>query len=405
VPLKALSTSWHGFAKCLKKQFMIPAIICFSHLRWNFVYQRPQHLMMRFAAVNKVFYVEEPIFNTGWSGFKATRPSRDHQLTVLVPHLSGSLSPLEMRRQLSQMLNEYVAAADLQEYICWYYSPMAIEYTAALSPITTIYDCMDELSAFKFAPDGLRENESRLFTMADVVFTGGHSLYAAKKQAHNNIHAFPSSIDKAHFMQARTTRSDPADQLGIGKPRLGFYGVLDERLDIDLISAISASRPDWHFILIGPTVKIDPQSLPRRSNIHYLGPKKYEELPQYLAGWDIAFMPFALNDSTRFISPTKTPEYLAGGKPVISTAIADVVNDYANHGLVKIINTPSEFISAAEEIFNNPPDQLWLRQVDTHLFNASWDATWLRMAELIKNSVNAKRMFYDKYLNTCSITL
>jgi glycosyltransferase involved in cell wall biosynthesis len=385
--------------------FMIPAIFCFSHLRWKFVYQRPQHLMTRFAATNKVFYIEEPVFDKGWNGFEVSRPSLDHQLVVLVPHLSGCLTQTQRNRLLSDMLNQYLAATDIHEYICWYYSPMAIEYTSTLSPITIVYDCMDELSAFKFAPEGLVQNEKRLFTFADVVFTGGNTLFRAKQSYHKNIHAFPSSIDKNHFAQARSVSIEPADQLTIAHPRLGFYGVLDERLDIDLIRKISEVRPEWQLVLIGPVVKIDPQCLPQAANIHYLGPKTYDELPQYLAGWDVAIMPFALNESTRYISPTKTPEYLAGGKPVVSTAIADVVNDYGNPGLVKIANTPSEFISAVESLLEEPDDPAWLRRVDQHLFNNSWDATWLRMADLIKNSVDAKRNLHDNYLTSCSITL
>jgi UDP-galactopyranose mutase len=282
---------------------------------------------------------------------------------------------------------------------------MAMEYASTLSPVAVVYDCMDELSAFKFAPEGLKENERRLFTLADVVFTGGNTLFKAKQNFHHNIHAFPSSIDKAHFEQARKISIDPSDQLPIPHPRLGFYGVLDERLDLELLKSISDAHPDWHLILVGPVVKIDINSLPRAGNIHYLGPKNYSELPQYLAGWDVAMMPFAINESTRYISPTKTPEYLAGGKPVVSTAIADVINDYGSHGLVSIAYTHEEFIDAVERLLGQLDKPEWLRRVDQHLFHHSWDATWMRMAGLIKNSVDAKRNFHDNYLTTCSITL
>src|SRR5690606_1930964 len=202
--------------------------------------------------------------------------------------------------------------------------------TDGLHPRLIVYDCMDELSAFRGAPPELIEREQALLRCADLVFTGGYSLWEAKRNLHNNIHAFPSSVDVPHFSSARCIQTEPLDQIDIPHPRLGFYGVIDERLDLTLISRIVELRPGWHIVLVGPVVKIDPASLPQRPNLHYLGPKTYEELPQYLAGWDVAIMPFALNESTRFISPTKTPEFIAGGCPVVSTSINDVVRTYGD---------------------------------------------------------------------------
>src|SRR5690606_28943889 len=103
--------------------------------------------------------------------------------------------------------------------------------------------------------------------------------------------------------------------------RIGYAGVIDERIDLVLLDQVARARPDYQFVMLGPIAKIDPATLPQRGNIHYLGSKKYADLPRYLAGWDVAMMPFALNDATRFISPTKTPEYLAAGRRVVSTAI------------------------------------------------------------------------------------
>ncbi len=303
------------------------------------------------------------------------------------------------------MLREFLQAMDIREFVAWYYSPMAINYTSSLAPLITVYDCMDELSAFKFAPPTLKERESMLLTQADLVFTGGNNLFQMKKHLHKNIHAFPSSIDKDHFAAARKQLIEPNDQENIPHPRLGFYGVLDERLDISLIGEIAELRPDWQIVLVGPVVKIDPVSLPRAENIHYLGAKTYSELPAYLSGWDIAIMPFALNESTKYISPTKTPEYLAGGKPVISTPIADVVNDYGNSGLVTICQTANEFVEQADNILISRKTDSWISMVDQHLSKNSWDATWSKMAALIEEAINNKRSQNENFLQTCSITL
>jgi UDP-galactopyranose mutase len=262
-------------------------------------------------------------------------------------------------------------------------------WTNHLRPLATVYDCMDELSAFKGAPRALKEYEAELFARADLVYTGGQSLYEAKRDQHKNVYAFPSSIDAAHFAQARCVTEEPSDQAGIPHPRLGFFGVIDERMDIELLDKIAAERPDWHLVMVGPVVKIDPADLPRRDNIHYLGGKSYQELPKYLAGWDVALLPFALNESTRFISPTKTPEYLTAGCPVVSTSIRDVVRPYGEQGLVHIADTPTEFIAGIEAAMKEDASAR-MREVDSFLAQTSWDQTWGRMNELIED-VAARR--------------
>jgi UDP-galactopyranose mutase len=223
-----------------------------------------------------------------------------------------------------------------------------------------------------------------LLSKADIVFTGGHSIYEHKKNDHHNIYAFPSSIDKSHFGKARKIRKDPEDQKNIPHPRFGFFGVIDERFDIDLIDAVAKAKPEWQFVLLGPVVKIDPASLPKHANIHYLGGKKYEELPNYLAGWDVAMIPFAINESTHFISPTKTPEYLAAGKPVISTPIRDVVSPYGDNKLVHIVNNSEEFIAAAEAELARKRRSAWVKKVDEFLDGNSWDRTWSQMVRNIE---------------------
>ncbi|RYY16780.1 MAG: glycosyltransferase family 1 protein, partial [Chitinophagaceae bacterium] len=308
-------------------------IVCFCHLRWDFVYQRPQHLLSRFAKSSRVFVVEEPIFTDQPTFLNVS--NRDEQLVIITPQINhGTPASGHIQAQV-ELLTPYFDNLGLEEYILWYYTPMAMPLASALpKPGLVVYDCMDELSAFKFAPHDIKEREAKLLEVADIVFTGGYSIYEAKKHLHKNIHAFPSSIDKEHFAKARVTQTLPAEYDNIPVPRLGFYGVLDERFDIELLRDMATMRPDCHFIMIGPVVKIEPETLPRANNIHYLGGRSYQELPDHLAAWDLALIPFAINESTRFISPTKTPEYLAGARPVISTPISDVVTPYGDEQLV-----------------------------------------------------------------------
>jgi UDP-galactopyranose mutase len=362
-------------------------IVCFSHLRWDFVFQRPQHLMTRFAQHSRVFYIEETCFNSVDDYYEN---SIQGNIYIIKFHICGdSDDPFAVARQ-KKLLRELSKDYQLDEFISWYYTPMALSISAELEPVITVYDCMDELSAFRFAPAELKKMEKELLNRADIVFTGGHSLYHAKKSQHNNVFAFPSSIDKKHFQRARKKLSDPSDQKSIAGPRFGFYGVIDERFDIALISEVAEAKPLWQFILVGPIAKIDPDALPKAPNIHYLGSKKYNELPDYLSNWDIAMVSFALNESTTFISPTKTPEYLAGGKPVISTPIKDVVTSYGNTGLVNIAANANEFIDAAEKLLAVTDKKSWLKKVDSLLAQESWDITVKNMRRLMTQAIQQK---------------
>ena len=357
-------------------------IICYSHLRWNFVYQRPQHLLSRFASLFRVFFMEEPVYDRA-DPFMEIQIT-DGNLIVLTPHLPDHLSHHQKIEAQQELLQQIYSGYEIADHIAWYYTPMALDIADGLpAPRLIVYDCMDELSGFQNAPPELVSKEARLMEMADIVFTGGNSLYHAKKHLHRNIHSFPSSIDKEHFGAARTSVIEPADQQQIPHPRLGFFGVIDERLDIALLDAIAKERPEWQIIMIGPTVKVDPSTLPKHANIHYLGSKTYQELPLYLAGWDVALLPFAKNASTRFISPTKTPEYLAGGKPVVSTSIEDVVNPYGINGLVLIADEPGDFIARIQELLNIKQNRRWLQIVDRFLASISWDKTWEGMLHQI----------------------
>lgn len=353
-------------------------LLCFSHLSWNFVYQRPQHLLTRFSKEYQVFYFEEPKIGD------CDRYIINIQDNVYIVELIISNFDDKAKEKLQGLVSQVLQEYDIKTYLVWYYTPMALQFTYALKPEVIIYDSMDELSAFRFAPPQLLQLEEELFRKADAVFTGGNSLYNAKKHRHHNIHSMPSSIDKSHFEQARGILDDPQDQASIGYPRMGFFGVIDERFDTDLLRNVAVHRPEWQFVMIGPVVKIDPEILPKAPNIHYLGPKTYAELPSYISHWDIALLLFALNESTEFISPTKTPEYLAAGKPVISTAIRDVVYPYGNAALVKIIDDAESFITEAESILIDEDKDHWLRTVDHFLEDESWDNTYDKMNTIIK---------------------
>ncbi|MBV8820195.1 MAG: glycosyltransferase family 1 protein [Acidobacteriaceae bacterium] len=358
-----------------------PDLICLSHLRWGFVYQRPQHLLSRFAKRQRVFFFEEPVLSGGQTRLDM-RVDDASNVMVAIPHLPDGLDDLEAEQTLAKLLDQMIRDHQIERHLLWYYTPMALGFSEHLSPSLVIYDCMDELSAFQGASPLLRAREAQLFRKAHLVFTGGRTLYEAKRSQHPDVHAFPSSVDVKHFAQARTAQPDPADQAKIPHPRIGYCGVIDERMDIELLGRAAALRPDWHFIMIGPVAKIDAETLPQRSNIHYLGPKSYAELPKYMAGWDAAMLPFARNESTKFISPTKTPEYLAAGLPSVSTSIRDVVHPYRDLNLVEIADTPEDFVSALDRAMSGDRSD-WLSRASQFLSTNSWDSTWAAMCDLI----------------------
>ncbi|GAA4424907.1 glycosyltransferase family 1 protein [Pontibacter saemangeumensis] len=368
----------------------MPDVVCLSHLRWDFVYQRPQHLLSRFANHGRVFFMEEPMFVDTDTPF-LDLSEREGGVQVAVPRLPHGLTPEQLEDVQRELLNGMLQEQGIASYALWYYTPMALGFTSHLSPVLTVYDCMDELAAFKFAPPRLKELELALFQKADLVFTGGQSLYEAKRDKHAAVHAFPSSIDKAHFGQARRRQEQPADQASIPSPRLGFFGVIDERLDIALLEDLADAQPDWQLVIVGPVVKIDPATLPRRRNIHYLGGKSYKELPSYLSGWDVALLPFAINESTAFISPTKTPEYLAAGKPVVSTPIRDVVRPYGEQGLVHIASSATEFEVAIMAALGQKQDEAWGKKVEHFMANMSWDETWGQMVRLMAQAAKQRK--------------
>lgn len=359
-------------------------LVCFSHLRWNFVYQRLQHLLSRAAKSFDVHFVEEPELADASSSPRLRVTAGSNGVSVVVPVLPSGLSPEAAIALQEQLVTDYVEALKPRPTVGWYYTPMAMKFTAGLQFPVCVYDCMDELSKFKGAPRELSRMEALLLKKADLVFTGGKSLFEAKRSLHPSVHHHPSSVDVKHFLPARSGKlRAPADISALPKPRIGYFGVIDERIDHDLVAKVAAERPDWSVVMIGPIVKIDPESRPMGRNIFWLGGKDYRELPAYLAELDVGFMPFALNESTRFISPTKTPEFLAAGLPVVSTPIRDVVSSWGKVGLVEIASDGPTTMAGIERALQSARNPAWLERVDRALSATSWDRTWSQMLHSI----------------------
>ncbi|HWI83248.1 glycosyltransferase [Ramlibacter sp.] len=355
-------------------------LVVFSHLRWNFVYQRPQHLLSRLAQRWRVIFIEEPVLKAGHNGLERFEPAANVQ--VWRPHVTGDAPGFhdDHLPALQRMVSDAMTEDAVTDYWVWFYTPMALPLATDLSPRGVVYDCMDELTLFRHAPRQLVQRENALFKMADLVFTGGPSLYAAKRHRHPSVHCFPSSVDAKHFSQARGEHPLLAD---IARPRLGYCGVIDERLNMDLIDGMAQRHPEWQIVMVGPVVKIDAASLPQRPNIHWLGQQSYEDLPALISGWDVCLLPFALNDATRFISPTKTLEYMACGRPSVSTSIKDVVEPYGH--LVSIADTPEDYTAACEAVLARTGEEqaAHAAALSKIVARTSWDATAQAMGELI----------------------
>lgn len=368
-------------------QSLMHALLVFSHLRWNFVYQRPQHLLTRLAEQWPVVYVEEPVPGAASDHLEVIDVADGVQ--VWRPHLRSTQHGMHGANEaaMQRLVLAAMHSRRISSYIAWFYTPMAMFMADVLEPECIVYDCMDELSMFKGAPAELMAQEKALFNQADIVFTGGRSLYQAKRTLHDSVHCFPSSVDARHFS---TPTADHPLQAAIPRPRLGYCGVIDERVDIDLVAGIASLRPDWQIVMVGPTAKIDPAGLPKLPNIHWMGQQDYQVLPAFIQGWDVCLLPFALNDSTRFISPTKTLEYMAGGRPCVSTAIRDVVESYGD--LVKIRADAAGFVEASEALMQRDAAQRLTdeRAVQSILAGTSWDATAAAMGDLIAQVLDTR---------------
>ena len=359
-------------------------LVVFSHLRWDFVFQRPQHLVSRLACSRRVVWIEEPVDGEGplW----IERPAAEN-VTVYRPRLPGGSRGFHADQMpaLMSLMRELMVREQLGGAIAWLYTPMALPLARALEPDVMVYDCMDELSLFHGAPPELIGMEQELLKEADLVFTGGRSLFDAKKGRHPAVYCFPSSVDANHFRQAEPsgTAREIEAQASIPHPRLGFFGVIDERLDIGLLEIVARTHPEWQIILVGPVVKIDPETLPRHANIHYFGQQSYEDLPRFLVGWDVCLLPFALNDATRYISPTKTLEYMAAERPIVSTPIRDVVDPYG--AIVHIGPTAVDFVAGVAKALSLSAEERsrMVDQMRAVVRETSWEGTARQMEALV----------------------
>ena len=367
----------------------MPHLIVFSHLRWNFVFQRPQHLLSRLASRFPVVFIEEPMRTGEQPWLERSSPAPGVQ--VLRPHTQVDAPGFhdDQLSVLEPMIVDWLADEGIDDYAAWFYTPMALPLLQELVPRAVVYDCMDELSAFKGAPRQMRQRETALIKSAQLVLTGGPSLYEAKRSLHDNVLCLPSAVDAVHYSAARARADAAAMQRAhavqghVGLPRLGFFGVIDERLDMDLVARLADADSRWQIVMVGPVVKIDPATLPRRANLHWLGQQPYELLPQLVAGWDACLMPFAMNDSTRFISPTKTLEYMAAGKPVISTPVHDVVRMFGD--IVAVASDAPKFIAACAAAIGERSTARATREalMAERVARYSWDETANVIAEAI----------------------
>lgn len=359
-------------------------IICFSHLRWDGVYQRPQHLLSRLAKFHRVIFIEEPEYSPT-EPYLERISSGTPNVEVFRPRMSAHY-PFFVGDQISTidtLVHDLLLERNITHYIVWLYSPMAFPVAEKLRPVARVFDCMDELSGFRFAPNELLERDRAAMTWADLVLTGGVSIYNSRRQMHPNIYCFPSSVDAEHFRGAlKPSTYEPAIQATLPRPRLGFFGVIDERMDLELLRYLANSRPQWQFVMIGPIVKIEEAELPRFNNLHYFGQQDYKLLPAYLKGWDVALMPFAINAATRFISPTKLLEYMAAERPIVSTPIPDVIQ---YKSCVLLADNHESFLSACEAALRaNPVERAeWLERMRAIVSTTSWDQSVARITELI----------------------
>ncbi len=368
-------------------------LVCFSHLRWNLVFQRPQHIMSRLADNFDVLYWEEPREDEACKTPRLERESLATGLDRVVPVLPAGLDEAQRDAQLRSLLDATLEA-DAGPLVFWYQTPMMLGFSAGAQADLVVYDCMDELANFAFAPADIAQREAALMARADIVLCGGASLYEAKAARHHNIHCVPSGVDVAHFARGTDGLSEPVDQAALPRPRLGYYGVIDERMDLALLAEAAQLRPDWTFVMVGPVVKISDADLPRAANIHWLGRKDYAELPAYAAGWDVALMPFARNASTAFISPTKTPEYMASGLPVVSTSIRDVVSGYGHLNCIRIADDAAGFVEACADLLAAPDAAraVWRAEARDCLGDKSWDGIAARISSKLENALVTRQV-------------
>lgn len=354
-------------------------LIVFSHLRWHFIYQRPQHLLTRLAQRYRVIYVEEPVKDPGQPRFERTTVAPQVELLKPLTPLEASGFHDDQLSVLKPMLDEFMHKELIDDYLVWFYTPMALPLLAQMRPRAVVYDCLDDWSALAGAPRQLQQREAALLKLADLVLTSGPSLYEAKREVHPHVLCLPSAVDAHHYAPnnalAHTclVKEARALQAHIPHPRLGFFGVIDERLNCALLRALARANPAWHIVMVGPVVSKDAASLPQEPNIHWIGPQRHELLPQIMTGWDICILPLAVNEATRYTSPSKVLEYMAAEKPIVSTPLSDVVSMYGD--VVEVAADTADFIAACECVLNESRQRRAQRMSDmlTSVSRFSWE--------------------------------
>jgi glycosyltransferase involved in cell wall biosynthesis len=371
-------------------------LIVHSHLRWDFVWQRPQQVLSRLASTRDVLFVEEPIYgdDSAVPLLQVSTPmERIHRAIPRLPDALRSQSTAS-ERLVKHLVQELIGPtgrlfAEFRAPIQWFYTPLPADMMlGAFEEIAVVYDCMDELSQFAFAPSELVERERKLIEAADVIFTGGRRLYEAKSRLHHNVHFFGCGVDADHFGKAMSHATATAGQLvGLPRPVLGYIGVIDERLDYDLIAYLADRLPHATLAMVGPVVKVDVASVPQRANIHWFGQQDYAMLPSFLKGFDVALMPFALNKATEYINPTKTLEYMAAGRPIVSTAVPDVVHNFTP--VVSIGGSHRSFLEAVQLAVTEPDTQL-VELGRRRARAASWERVASEMSRLMEDAVTRR---------------
>jgi glycosyltransferase involved in cell wall biosynthesis len=375
----------------------LPLLIAFSQVRWGFVYQRPQHLMTRLSRHWRVLFVEEPVRNAGPACIE--EQWLDKNLTVLVPHTPSPAPGFsgEQQPMLQRLLAKYLQARGQTVDVAWLCTPMAWPLAQALRPACVVYDCMEDLSLCGTASGALQQLELDLLEQADVVLTDGPSLYEARRDQRPSVVCLPSAVEALHFapgeLRADSTQARQAHALQgtLPRPRLGFFGVVDELFDTDLLAKLADARTQWSLVMAGPVAGIDASTLPHRPNIHWLGIQPYARLPYLLAGWDLCLLPYKVNESTRRINPINTLEYMAGGKPVVSTPLHDVV--WMHSDAVAIAPRGPAFVETCEKLLAEAPAARSQRELAmlAAVFGSSWDRTTQAVNELLQKALAQAR--------------
>ena len=363
------------------------SIVVFSHLRWSFVWQRPQQFLSRFAETHPVLFVEIAEFDAPETRLELTSPMAN--VTVLNLHLPASMENTPaVTEAIRQAVRDGMASLGIERPLLWFYNPMDAGWALGqFGERGVVYDCMDELAQFRGAPPELIEREATLVAAADVVFTGGYELWLKKSKQHANTHFFGCAVEYTHFGQAQAEGPIPDDLAAIAHPRVGWFGVVDERVDYDLLREAAARRPDLQFVVVGPPVKVDPKDFPQAPNLHWLGGRDYKDLPAYCRGFDVCMMCFALNEATEFINPTKALEYLATGRPVVSTAVRDVVRQYED--TVAIAGSTEEFLATIDGALAGRQAEMVEKGIEKAR-GASWENTVGEMQRIIDEAIDRR---------------